>query len=95
MASGVGDPESEPFCRVQFSYQKTRHGTISIHEADCGTEISILNLKEDLSKLFSVDETHQEWFFRDIKMENNKTLSFYRRKEGGNARVMKIFVKGV
>ncbi|KAH9489981.1 hypothetical protein Btru_035434 [Bulinus truncatus] len=70
------DPESETYCRVKFHCQQ-QGGTVTIHEADCGLETTIVGLKFDLRLMFNLPVEYQMWKLRDRVLEDKKTLSDY------------------
>ncbi|CAL1541857.1 unnamed protein product [Lymnaea stagnalis] len=69
-------PEAEPYARIEFHLQMQPHGTVTLHQADCGTQTLIGALKEDLRNLFG-DPKDQSWFLRDTSLLNEKTLEYY------------------
>ncbi|CAG5116862.1 unnamed protein product [Candidula unifasciata] len=67
------EAEAEQFIRIEFNFQISDTGTISIHMAECSIGALIGGLKEDLRSMFG-DPAHQEWFHRTRKLSNDKTL---------------------
>uniref|UniRef100_A0A0B7AJ66 Uncharacterized protein n=1 Tax=Arion vulgaris TaxID=1028688 RepID=A0A0B7AJ66_9EUPU len=55
--------EAQQIVYVEFSFQTFNTGTISIHMANCGTNILIRDLKCDFESMFG-DPDGQEWYSR-------------------------------
>jgi hypothetical protein len=83
--------QADRYVRVEFSYQTSETGTISIHKVDCGTEIQIIGLKMDLRSIFGAPEK-QEWFHRTTKLADTKTLSHYNMNDR-YSQAFRIYVK--
>nr|KAI8727576.1 hypothetical protein BgiMline_033528 [Biomphalaria glabrata] len=70
-----GESESETYCQIEFHIAK--ENLTVIHKADCGVQIQIVCLKNDLQTIFHLLPCEQEWYLRDRIMEDNRTLEDY------------------
>ncbi|XP_035825020.1 uncharacterized protein LOC101862720 isoform X3 [Aplysia californica] len=89
------DAEAEVFIRTEFNLQMARHRTVTIHQADCGMDILIGNLKSDLSNLFG-EPKNQVWTHRNRVLENEKTFRQYNFDyHHDDRRPLKVHVRSV
>ncbi|BFZ04989.1 hypothetical protein BsWGS_08028 [Bradybaena similaris] len=70
------EAEGPAFIRIEFHFQISDTGTISIHTADCAVHVLIGVMKREFERLFG-DPAHQEWFYRTRKLTDDRTLSSY------------------
>ncbi|KAI8791250.1 hypothetical protein BgiMline_018799 [Biomphalaria glabrata] len=68
--------EAQHSVRIEFFCQ-CPVGTITIHSAECGLDITILGLKINLQNVFHLQPENQSWYLRSTLLNDKDTLASY------------------
>uniref|UniRef100_A0A0B7AMN2 Ubiquitin-like domain-containing protein n=1 Tax=Arion vulgaris TaxID=1028688 RepID=A0A0B7AMN2_9EUPU len=70
------ESEAEAFAHLEFLVEKGPANVI-IHMSDCGIQVMIGGLKEDLSYAIGIPACDQVWFYKDKLLKDDETLRDY------------------